>query len=142
MAVQAAKGTLIKLGTATSPPTFSTIAQVRSIDGPTTSAEVVDITTHSTAGKWRERLSVLGDPGEISFEINFDPSEATHSFTTGLWKLLSELEKRPYQLVLAGNSGTLQFHAYVTRHAIRAPVDGVLGAAITLAIAGPVSTGS
>ena len=139
MAITTAKGTLVKLGDAASPEVFSTIGQVRSIDGPTTTAEIVDVTTHSTAGNWREKLAVLIDPGSVSFAINFDSADATHAFTTGLWSLFENLTQRNYQMIFPASAGQLDFAAYVASHAFSAPVDDVLTADIELAINGAIT---
>lgn len=134
MAITTAKGTQVKLGDAASPPTYSTIGQVRSIAGPTVKPQIVDITTHDTAGYWRRKLAVLIDPGDATFEINLDTADASHSFVTGLWSLMTGLTKRAYQLIFPNGVGTLAFLAYVGSHEFSAPVDNVLGAKIQLAI--------
>ena len=127
-----------QMGDGESPELFPTIGQVRSVSGPTTKADIVDVTTHSTAGNWREKLAVLIDPGEVSFPINFDMEDATHNFLTGLWEDLVGLAKRNYKIVFPNAAGVLSFAAYVANHAFSAPVDNVLSADITLAITGEI----
>lgn len=139
MAITTAKGTLMKTGDAASPEVFTTIGQVRSISGPSVTATVQDITTHSTAGNWMEKLATLIDPGSISFPINFDSADATHAFATGLWNDMIALTKRNFQTVFAGSAGTLAFAAYITSHAFDVPVDNVLQANIELAITGAIT---
>ena len=139
MAVVKAKGTLQQLGDAASPEVFTTIAQVRSISGPSVSATVQDITTHSTAGNWMERLATLVDPGEISFAVNLDLADATHAFATGLWNLLINLTERNYQTVFPSSAGTLAYAAYVSSHGFDAPVDNVLQGNMALAIDGAIT---
>ncbi len=139
MAITTAKGTLVQLGDGASPEVFATIGQVRSISGPTTKAEIVDITTHSTAGFWREKLAVLIDPGDISFPINFDSADATHAFATGLWSLFVGLIQRNYKMVFPNAAGQLAFKGYVSGHSFNVPVDNVLGADISIAINGAIA---
>lgn len=136
--VTTAKGTLVQLGDGASPEVFTTIGQVRSVAGPTTKAEVVDITTHSTTGSWREKLAVLIDPGDISFPINWDHGDATHAFLTGLWNLFTNLTRRGYRMIFPHAAGYLHFHGYVSSHAFAAPVDNVLSADITITIDGQI----
>ena len=109
MAIRSAKGTLQKLGAATSPTTFTTIGQVRSISGPTTTATVQDVTTHSTSGNWMEKLATLIDPGNLSFPINYDSADATHQFLTGLWTLMVNLTVRGYRTVFPAGIGYLTY---------------------------------
>lgn len=134
MAITTAKGTILALGDAASPSTYSTIGQVRSIAGPTTKAQIVDITTHSTTGYWRQKLAVLIDPGDASFEINFDSADSTHAFATGLWNLFVNLTQRGYRMTFPNSAGLLHFDAYVGQHEFAVPVDNVLSAKIMLAI--------
>lgn len=139
MAITTAKGTLVQVGDGASPEVFTTIGQVRSITGPSTTATIVDVTTHSTAGNWMEKLAVLLDPGNIEFPINFDAADATHAFATGLWADFVALQLRNYKVVLAGSAGVLAAAAYVSSHAFDIPVDNVLSARIALAIDGAIA---
>lgn len=140
MAITTAKGTLLQLGDAASPSTYATIGQVRSIAGPTTKAQIVDITTHSTTGFWRQKLAVLIDPGDASFEINFDSADTTHAFTTGLWNLFVNLTIRGYDMIFPHSAGTLKFQGYVGQHEFAVPVDNVLSAKIQIAITNAITT--
>jgi hypothetical protein len=63
---------------------FTTIAEVMNINGLQMSAKVDDTTTHSTGVPWRTKIATLLDAGTITFDINFIPTEATHSFSAGL----------------------------------------------------------
>lgn len=139
MAIRSAKGTLIKLGNGASPEVFTTIGQVRSISGPTTTATVQDVTTHSTAGNWMEKLAVLIDPGNLSFPINYDSADATHQFAAGMWSLMVNLTTRGFRCVFPASIGYLQFDGMVTGHGFDAPVDNVLQANIELTIFGAIS---
>ena len=139
MAIRSAKGTLIKLGDGTSPEVFTTVGQVRSISGPTTTATVQDVTTHSTAGNWMEKLAVLIDPGSLSFPINYDSADATHQFATGLWDLLVNLTVRGFRCVFPASIGYLQMDGMVTGHGFDCPVDNVLQANIEVTIFGAIS---
>jgi len=139
MAIRSAKGTVAKLGSGTSPQTFSTIAQIRSISGPTTKATVQDITTHSTAGNWMEKLATLIDPGTIGFPVNYDSSDSTHAFATGLWNLLINLTEKDLRLVFPASIGYLEFSAYTTSHSFDCPVDNVLRFNAEFAINGAIS---
>lgn len=140
MAIGSAKGTLQQIGDGASPEVFGTIGQVRSLSGPTTSVTVQDITTHSTAGNWREKLAVLLDPGTISFPINFDHADATHAFATGMWDDMIDLVLRNFQTVLSGTAGTLAYGAYITGHGFDLPVDNVRQVNVELTISGAIST--
>lgn len=137
--IRSAKGTLQKIGDGVSPETFATIGQVRSISGPTTKATVQDVTTHSTAGNWMEKLATLIDPGTLSFPINYDSADASHQFVTGMWNDLITLTPRAFQTVFPASIGRLEYNAYLTGHGFDCPVDNVLQATIELTINGAIT---
>lgn len=139
MAIRSAKGTLQKIGDGASPETFSTIGQVRSISGPSVTATVQDVTTHSTSGNWMEKLATLIDPGSVTFTINYDSADSTHQFASGLWNDMVNLTNRNFQTVFPSSAGTLSYAAYVVSHAFDLPVDNVLAANIELAIDGEIT---
>jgi len=134
MALTTAKGTVIKIGDEASPAAGAAISQVRSITGPTVKPNLVDITTHDTVGNWRRKITALIDPGDISFEMNFDSTDATHAFTTGLWSMMIALTHVGMEVIFPNANGNLQFGGFVAGHEFAAPVDNVLSAKITLGI--------
>lgn len=134
---QPAINTYIKRGNAASPEVFTTVAQVRSITGPGISANVVDITTHSATDPWRTKITTLLDAGDVSFEISFIPTDATHDHTSGLLLDFENRTLRNWQMVFPDSGATTwAFQAYVSKFSVTAPVDGVLTAAISLTITG------
>ena len=140
MAIRSAKGTLQQIGAGASPETYTTVGQVRSISGPTTTAVVQDVTTHSTAGNWMEKLAMLIDPGAMSFPINWDSADATHAFSTGMWDDLITLTQRNWKTVLPGSNGTLTYAGYLTGHGFELPVDNVMQANMEITINGAIAT--
>lgn len=137
--ITTAKGTLLKIGDGASPEVFTTIGQVRSIDGPNATTEIVDTTTHSLAGYWRSKLAVLIDPGNLTFDINWDVADATHAPATGLWALFIALTLRAAQCIFPNSAGQMDFDQYIASHAFAAPVDDVLMASIDMAINGAIT---
>ena len=137
-----ATGTLIYVGNGASPETFTAIAEVKSISGPNLSRNVIDVTTHNSTLGWEESLAGLKRSGEITFDINFIPGNATHSASTGLLKAFDDNDKLNYKLVFPISAGSPQvewtFEAYVVGFQIGAEVDGVLNASLTLKPAGTV----
>ena len=72
-------GTLLQRGDGAAPTeAFTTIGEVLNIGGPSLAQEVVDVTSHSSPGAFRQKVGGLLDAGEISFDINFGPTEPTH----------------------------------------------------------------
>lgn len=130
-------GTLLKIGDGGGTEVFTTIAEVKDISGPSFSADTVELTTHSSSGAWKEKLPTLLDAGEITLDINFIPTNATQSQSTGLLRDFKNRTKRNFQLVWPDVGGTTwAFSAYVTGFEPSAPVDDLLGASVTLTITG------
>ena len=61
-----------------SSPTYTEIANVTSISGPSISRNVYDVTAHDSTNSYMEFIGGLKDGGEISFDLNWDPENATH----------------------------------------------------------------
>ena len=72
-------GTLLKVGDGGGTEVFTTIAEVKEISGPSISVDTVELTTHSSSGAWKEYLPTLIDAGEVTFDVNFIPTNATQS---------------------------------------------------------------
>jgi hypothetical protein len=132
----AAYGTLLKRETSFGSTTFVTVAEVKSMDGPSMKGDVIDVTTHSSAasGAWREKISSLLDPGEVSFSINLVPASAGHK------ALLADFTgrvKTNYKFVFPdGGSTEWAFTGYTTQFGAKAEVDGVLEADMTVTLTG------
>ena len=139
-AAQPSINTLLKMANAGSPLTYTTIANVGDINGISFSANVVDVTSHSTGSPWREKITTLLDAGEISAPLYFIPSSAApagHDFTNGLGSVFTNRELRRFAIVFPdAGATTYYFDAYVSKFALKATVAGVLEAAVTLTITG------
>jgi hypothetical protein len=153
MAIHTAKGTVLHFDSqgANFPPVGApAIAQVRSITGPTVKPKIVDVTTHDTPGFWARKLTVLIEGGDISFEMNWDSADATHSFTspTSLWMSMvgginnspPGLARASLQMIFPYSAGTMNFYGYVAQHEFTVPVDNVLAAKIQFAITDAITT--
>lgn len=131
-------GTLLKIGDGATPTEgFTTIAEVLDISGPALKANTEDVTSHSSTGGWEESIPTTLAAGEVTFDVNFIPTTATQSQTSGLLRDLKNKTKRNFQLVFPDTgSTTWPFAAYVTGFEPKAPVKGKLSAAVTLMITG------
>jgi len=130
-------GTLLKIGDGLSPESFTTIAEVTDISGPGLELDAIEATSHSSTGGYKEFIGGLLDGGEVSFEISFIPTNATHSYTSGLIYALRNRTVRNFQLVFPNvGATTWAFAALVTGFEPKEPVDDKLSASVTLKITG------
>lgn len=133
----AAKGTLLKIGDGGGTESFTTIAEVTKIGGPKLGAEVLDVTSHSSTSGWREFIAGLLDGGEVTFTINYVPTNATHNYAAGLLKDFTNRTLRNFKVVWPDSgSTTWAFAAIVKSFEPDAPVDGKLESQVTLKISG------
>lgn len=131
-------GTLLKIGAGetTTDETFTAIAEVRDISGPGFELGTAEVTAHDGSG-WREFVATLLDGGEVTFDVNFGPAEATHDYDGGLLQDMVNKTLRNFQIVFPDTATTTwTFPAYVTGFETNEPVDGALTAAITLKMSG------
>lgn len=134
----AATGTLLKIGDAGGPESFTTIAEVKDISGPAITVNTVETTSHDASG-WTTFIPTLKTAGEITFDINFTAA-ATQGFSTGLYNDAMNRTRRNFQIVLPTSpTKTGSFAAYVTGFELSEPVDDVLSASITLTVDGAVT---
>jgi len=130
-------GSLLKIGDGGGTEVFTTIAEVRDIKGPKLKTNTKDVTNQSSPSGAKEIIATILEAGEVSFGINFIPTNATHSQSTGLIKDWKNRTKRNFQLVFPDSgSTTWAFAAYVTGVDLSEPVDGELGGDVTLSITG------
>lgn len=131
----AAFGTLLKIGSGGTAETFTTIAEVGDIDGPSMSVDTIEMTSHSSPNARKEFVASLIDSGEISFPINFIPTHATHDDVTGIQKIMNDRDTWNFQMLFPDTS-VVTFAAIVTAFGVKAPVADKLSADVSLKISG------
>lgn len=124
----AAFGTLLKMG-------GTTIAEVTAITPPGLARDAIEVTHHQSPGAWRERIKGLKDGGEVTFSINYIPTDSTHNASTGILADFATDTVDPWSVVFPDGT-TWSFPAMVTSAAPDAPIDDKLSAEITLQICG------
>lgn len=82
------------------------IAELTGVTGPSMQAETIDVTTHNCTSPFRQFISGLIDPGELSLEINFIPTEVTHDPTAGLLSLLVNRTRTNFRVTWPDEVGT------------------------------------
>jgi len=88
-------GTLLKIGDGSTAEQFTTIAEVRDISGPALNLGTEEVTPQTAPGGWREHVPTLLSAGEVTFEVNFVPTEETHDPDTGLIALRRQRSAGP-----------------------------------------------
>lgn len=115
MSVRNAHGTLLKMGDALVSPTYATIAQVVSYDGPSMSRGTTPVPTHDDTGGVPHLADALYDGGEVTLSLRYDPTLGTHDAATGFLSVFQSGEERPFQLIFPTAVGVqLDFNGFIT----------------------------
>lgn len=118
--------------------TFKDVAGVRDISGPGMSADTVDVTTHDSTDAWEEYLKGTKNPGELSFDLVWDPTETAMQAEL-LTAMASDPDDDPEEFRVIFNTATAkiwEFKGYVTSFEPSLPVKGEVSASVTIKITG------
>lgn len=130
-------GTQLQAGDGLVPQAFTTIAEVRSISGPSMATDIIDVTSHESQFGVREFKAGLIDPGELTFDLAFQPGEPTHGARAGLQKDQVARTIRTYHLVFPNTVGfTWAFLGIVTGMPFTFPTDEVIASSVAIKVTG------
>ena len=102
-----------------SPLAFTELAEIKKISFTGSKYDLADV-TNMQSGNFREWLPTLADSGELSFEANYIPGDATQSALTGLFNAAT---LTAWKVILPGGLGEITFNGYVTSLDRDIPVD-------------------
>lgn len=137
-------GTQFRRGNGATVEVFTAIANVTSIGGPARSRETIDVTAHDSPDQYMQFIGGLKDGGEVSLEINYDPSEATHDLDDDF----DDVDPRNYQIVILPDTAdehTWDFAGILTELSDEFPFDDKMARSMTVKISGKpvlIQTGS
>ncbi|MCG7520849.1 phage tail tube protein [Ruegeria sp. Ofav3-42] len=114
------------------PGAFQDIAEVMEITPPNEQSDDVEATHYKSPGKKREYIQGLTDPGEMTFGINWIPSDATDTIIQGL---KASGEKRDHRITWP-NGVTWTFNGYIKGFEPTAPIDDRMTATVTVRVSG------
>lgn len=132
-------GTLLQMGsTDGGGGTFTTIAQVLDISGPEFQIDTEETTNQSSSGGYEEFIPTIKRSGNVTFDILFDPSAATHEqASTGLLYVMTNRKLRGFKLQMPTTPAKeWQFLGYIVGFSQSNPVAGTQRASITIKISG------
>lgn len=112
------------------------VAQIRNITGPGATFADVDTTTMDSSTNYRTFIAGLGDAGEVTFSVVYDPTAASHKV---LARAAQNRTNKVWTVYHGSSTGdTDVFTAYVKGISRTIPMDDVITCDITMhPIAGP-----
>ena len=134
----AASGMVVQFGTTTGTATSATLTNVTNISGLDSDVEEIDVTSHDSSGRYREFVGSFVDAGEVSFDLNFNPNEATHRASSGgiLW-IRDNFLTVPWKLKFPGTPAhSVSFMGFVKSAPLDLPFDDKQSATVTVRLTG------
>jgi predicted secreted protein len=109
-----AYGSTIQLGDAATPEVFTSIAEITELAFLEMSRDKIDVTSHSSADGYREKMPGLRDAGKISVKANWLPNNATHDETTGILAKFNDNVLHNWKIIAPSTLVTAAFAGYVS----------------------------
>ena len=138
-----AYGSELKIGNDGTPETFTKVAEIQDIDGPSMSKDTIEVTSHDSANGWREFIPGMRDGGEVGITANWIPAGVTHDGSVGVLSKFLDDDLHNWQIVTAGDGSSgsmdIEFAAIVTDFNISLPMEEQAQVEFTLKISGAVS---
>ena len=98
-----------------------------------------EVTHYNSTLQYREFIAGLRDGGEVAFEANWLPNNATQDETTGVMKSFNDNTNHNWKIVLPDSIGTFAFAGHITAFEPDTPLDNKAALAGTIKVSGPVT---
>lgn len=119
---------------------FTTIAECKSLKGPSRKRAIVDVTNHNSLNQTREYINGLIDPGSMQFEANYLPADPSQDANTGFASVFNSGVRRNFRILLSNpNNNTLSFQGLAISHDVSIPIDKEASFSGEVKITGPVT---
>lgn len=110
---------------------FTDVADVTEIGVLDVSAETIEVTSHDSAGGWREFIGGLKDGGSLSMSVNYDPALHGTIFSN------IGVDGVAHQITLTdAGAAVVTFDGIITALSVGAPMDDKLAADVTIKVTG------
>ena len=113
-----AYGSELKIGDDGTSPSYTKVAEIQDISGPSMSRDAIEVTSQDSADGYREFIGGLKDGGEVSVSANWIPTDETHDGSSGILSKFNGDKVTKWQIITAsdGSAGntTIAFDAIVT----------------------------
>lgn len=127
------QGTLFQRETTPGGGTFTTVAQVLNLGGPSMSRDTIDTTTLDVPDGYRTFIAALRDSGTLAVALQFVAAEYD------LFKTDFESDTPVLYNITLPDGSTLEFKGLVTELPLAIPVDDKITCDVTIKISGIVT---
>jgi len=127
-------GIQLQRGDAATPESFTAIGEIRSVDPPEMSRDMIDVTHHGSVQSWEEVIPGILRSGSITFTINLVPSR---TMDQQLAADMSDGTKTNWRLIFPDTSTTrIDFTGYVEQFKTGAEIENQLTADCSIKLTG------
>jgi predicted secreted protein len=109
-----AYGSKLQMGDGATSEAFSDIAEITKLGGLDMKRDTIDYTSHDSANGYREKGPGLRDAGDVTFEGNWIPANATHNETTGLVESFNDNVNHNWKIVLPSAVATIALTGFLS----------------------------
>jgi predicted secreted protein len=121
-------GSALQLGDGATSEAFTSIAEITELLAFDMNRDVIDVTSHNSTDKYREKIPGLRDAGSIGVKANWLPNNVTQDETTGILASFNTDTLHNWKIVLPGSIATASFAGFVSKIKADLPLEeqGVL----------------
>lgn len=135
-----AYGSTFKLGDGAATETFTAVAEVMDITGPSLSRGSFEVTSQDSDDGWREYKPGWRDGDTVNVTANWLPSDATQDNSTGMLSHFNDDDNHNYQVVTPAAVGiTVAFAGHIVGMPLNLPMAEQGRVDFSIKISGAVS---
>ena len=126
--------TKVTSGSSGSVITWPEIAEITDVvGGPSKSRDSVETTNHQSPDGYREFVPGLKDGGDVTFSMNYLADDISH---VGLQAQIDDELVHDYRIIYPGQTSGWAFKGFPTKLDVKAAIDKLITADVTLKISG------
>lgn len=130
---------LIAGDTAQGGENFATIAEVTDITPPAPTTSTFETTHYLSPGGVMQFAGGLTDPGDMSFGVNWLPTDPTQDGVSGLQKAFKDKALRNFRVIYPFTPAVIDsFAGLVTTYPVVTPINDRMSASITVKVSGDI----
>lgn len=117
-----AYGSLLQAGDGEVSEAFTSVAEITSLTPPNLSRDEIEVTHTTSPNGYREFIAGWRDGGEVGYEANWLPTNATQDYTTGLHASFNTNGNHNWRIVVP-DVIRIDFNGFVTAHEPDLPLE-------------------
>ncbi len=136
-----AYGSKLQIGDGATSEAFTDVAEISELNFLDMKKDSINVTNHSSADGFHEKLPGMKDAGAIAGKANWLPTNATQDGSTGLLAKFNDDDNHNFRIITAGSLATAAFTGHLTSFKADLPLLAQGALEFTIEISGkPVIT--